>query len=306
MKLRFLFVRAAAGTLAVGSAAPVNVPFAVHAEVVETASAGAPAHAAARLAPIGQRDEVDLGSGRDLRRNGDLHQDVRLKIGPHGSLPCDSGEWANSSLFGPRAGVMAALGVTPTSSSEAASDTALANALGDTPTGDAESSAFGSVFGNAPSSGRVGDLFGPGGGTSGPGGGTGGGGTVIGGGTSPGGPGTGTPGGTDTTGGSTGGGTGTIGNPTGPGTGGGTTPPGTGGSSGGGTTGGGITPPTDPTQPIIPGDGGHGGSGGGGSPVQPPHPPVVGAVPEPASWATMLFGFGLIGGMMRRRRPITA
>ena len=32
----------------------------------------------------------------------------------------------------------------------------------------------------------------------------------------------------------------------------------------------------------------------------------AGAVPEPASWMTMLFGFGLIGGMLRRRRPITA
>ena len=30
------------------------------------------------------------------------------------------------------------------------------------------------------------------------------------------------------------------------------------------------------------------------------------AAPEPASWATMLVGFGLIGGMMRRRRPVAA
>ena len=30
--------------------------------------------------------------------------------------------------------------------------------------------------------------------------------------------------------------------------------------------------------------------------------PGAGAVPEPATWATMLIGFGLIGGAMRRRR----
>ncbi len=28
---------------------------------------------------------------------------------------------------------------------------------------------------------------------------------------------------------------------------------------------------------------------------------MFGAVPEPASWATMLAGFGLVGGMIRRR-----
>ena len=34
------------------------------------------------------------------------------------------------------------------------------------------------------------------------------------------------------------------------------------------------------------------------------HPdPLPSAVPEPATWAMMLFGFGLIGFMMRRRRP---
>ncbi len=30
-------------------------------------------------------------------------------------------------------------------------------------------------------------------------------------------------------------------------------------------------------------------------------PPSVGAVPEPASWAMMLAGFGIVGGAMRRR-----
>jgi hypothetical protein len=29
-------------------------------------------------------------------------------------------------------------------------------------------------------------------------------------------------------------------------------------------------------------------------------------VPEPASWAMMLAGFGLTGAMMRRRRPVPA
>ena len=33
---------------------------------------------------------------------------------------------------------------------------------------------------------------------------------------------------------------------------------------------------------------------------------VVGSVPEPASWAMMLGGFGLIGGQLRRRRRISA
>lgn len=74
--------------------------------------------------------------------------------------------------------------------------------------------------------------------------------------------------------------------------GGGGTPPG-----GGGTPpGGGTTPPEQPPDtPTTP-------------PEQPPnhppdhppdHPPVV---PEPGTWVTMLFGFGLTGLMMRRRR----
>ena len=32
----------------------------------------------------------------------------------------------------------------------------------------------------------------------------------------------------------------------------------------------------------------------------------VSAVPEPAAWALMLFGFILVGGAMRRRAPMTA
>ena len=34
--------------------------------------------------------------------------------------------------------------------------------------------------------------------------------------------------------------------------------------------------------------------------------PPIGAVPEPATWAMMILGFGLIGGVMRRRRSPTA
>ena len=318
MKLRFLFVRAAAGTLAVGNAAPVNVPFAVQAQVAEAASVGAPAHGAVRMASIAPRGDANVEAG-------DLRHDVRLKIGANGELPCDSGEWANSGLFGPRAALLAALGLKPAASHEAGQATALADALGDTPPGDAESSAFGSIFGNAPASGP-GDFLGLGGGggtsgTGGQGGGTGDGGTVIGGGTtgggpvigggpSPGGPtgGTGTTGGTGPTGGGTDGGTGTTGdptnptNPTHPVTGGGTTPPDAGGGSGGGTTGGITPPPLDPIPPINPGDGG-GHGGGGDSTVHQPDPPIVaGAVPEPANWTMMLVGFGATGAMMRTRR----
>ncbi|MBW8883134.1 MAG: PEPxxWA-CTERM sorting domain-containing protein, partial [Asticcacaulis sp.] len=33
---------------------------------------------------------------------------------------------------------------------------------------------------------------------------------------------------------------------------------------------------------------------------------VIGTVPEPATWATMVGGFGLVGGQMRRRRRTSA
>lgn len=42
--------------------------------------------------------------------------------------------------------------------------------------------------------------------------------------------------------------------------------------------------------------GGGGGGGGGGTPV----------IPEPATWAMMIAGFGLVGGVMRRRREALA
>lgn len=55
--------------------------------------------------------------------------------------------------------------------------------------------------------------------------------------------------------------------------------------------------------------GGFGGGGGGpgvgssGDALVTPVSPSVAAVPEPATWAMMLIGFGLIGAGMRRRRP---
>jgi len=33
--------------------------------------------------------------------------------------------------------------------------------------------------------------------------------------------------------------------------------------------------------------------------------PLIGAVPEPATWALMLVGFGLVGGSLRARRGRT-
>lgn len=54
------------------------------------------------------------------------------------------------------------------------------------------------------------------------------------------------------------------------------------------------------------GGGGGGGGGGGfsegpGTPIVPPtEPPVTSPVPEPSTWALLLFGFGAIGASLRR------
>lgn len=40
----------------------------------------------------------------------------------------------------------------------------------------------------------------------------------------------------------------------------------------------------------------------GGGDMPPPSPPPVGAVPEPAIWAMMIAGYGLIGVAVRRQR----
>ena len=50
-----------------------------------------------------------------------------------------------------------------------------------------------------------------------------------------------------------------------------------------------VLPPAPP--PILP---------------PPPPPPTYPAVPEPATWALMLVGFGLVGGVVRRRGRRTA
>jgi hypothetical protein len=276
-----------------------------------TGDADTPAHAATTGHDASPRGDADFA---------DAHGNARLlKVSADGDLPCDSSEWATSSLFGPHAGLMAALGVAPTGTENGMRDIA----LGDRPaTGGANSSAFGSVFGNA-GRGGPGGIFNFGGGTGGGGtGGGGNGGTVIGGGTGTGGgggSGTGTGGGGTNigtgTGGGTGGGpfTGGGGSPTDPGKGGGTgsdtgSTGGT-GDGGTGTTGGtgdvGVTPPPITTLPTNPGsnDTSTGGSAGGDNSTKPDLP---GAVPEPVSWVTMLVGFGAIGGAMRaRRRKIT-
>lgn len=57
----------------------------------------------------------------------------------------------------------------------------------------------------------------------------------------------------------------------------------------------------------LPGGGGGGGGGSISTPVDPilppaPPPPSVAVVPEPATWAFMILGFGLVGSVLRRSR----
>lgn len=49
-----------------------------------------------------------------------------------------------------------------------------------------------------------------------------------------------------------------------------------------------------------------GGGGGGGLPGPAPGPGPGGVVPEPAAWAMMVSGFGLIGVALRRRGGVAA
>ncbi len=70
--------------------------------------------------------------------------------------------------------------------------------------------------------------------------------------------------------------------------------------------------PTDPSAGLFPPGAGGGGGGGGGivNPLEPP-PPPGGIVPEPAAWAMMVSGFGLVGVALRIRprsveRPTSA
>jgi hypothetical protein len=164
--LRYFFVRAAAGTLAIGSAAPVNLPYEIQGlENALSANAVAPVRPVYAYRPPAPREAQTADAD-------DLHGDRRLlKIGKDGDLPCDSGEWATNSLFGPHAGLAAALGVKPSGTENGIRDATLAAALDDGPAvGDADSSAFGSVFGNASHplpGGGGGDLFNPGTGTTG-------------------------------------------------------------------------------------------------------------------------------------------
>lgn len=85
---------------------------------------------------------------------------------------------------------------------------------------------------------------------------------------------------------------------------------GTGDTGGPGDTGGVVIIPVDPAPPPPPPSGGNPGGDKGIPPTAPPsggNTPVVPApIPEPASWAMMIVGFGLIGGFLRRRRPASA
>lgn len=72
-----------------------------------------------------------------------------------------------------------------------------------------------------------------------------------------------------------------------------------------------TVPGADGPGSFFPFPGGGSGGGGGttigdpitppGTPTIPPSPPPVSPVPEPASWMMMIFGFGAIGTMLRKR-----
>lgn len=61
----------------------------------------------------------------------------------------------------------------------------------------------------------------------------------------------------------------------------------------------GVSSSAFPARPVSP--------GGGGSVLLPP-PPAPGAVPEPATWVSMMVGFGMVGMGIRaaRRKEIEA
>ncbi len=99
-----------------------------------------------------------------------------------------------------------------------------------------------------------------------------------------------------------------------PGAGGVSTPPGggfgggyfTGGVIGGigsiGTPGGGVSTPPGGGGTTPPVTGNPGNPGGPGTPP----PEVIAAVPEPATWATMIVGLGAVGWQLRRRKIAVA
>ncbi|MCS6987514.1 MAG: PEPxxWA-CTERM sorting domain-containing protein [Sphingomonadaceae bacterium] len=67
---------------------------------------------------------------------------------------------------------------------------------------------------------------------------------------------------------------------------------------------GGLLPPGAVVPSLTPGgSGGGGGGGGGGDGGGPPPPPAP--IPEPAAWAMMVSGFGLMGVALRLRPRTT-
>jgi len=108
MGWRFLFDRAVAGTLALGFAVPLNLPYAVQAsQIADSANVDTP------VRPVAAGGSAQSG-GVEQPGSANPHREARLlRIGAQGELPCDSGEWATSGLFGPHAALAEALGVDP-------------------------------------------------------------------------------------------------------------------------------------------------------------------------------------------------